>query len=171
VAEFRRGDLRYFGLVRDTWSAQYFAKDAAEVQIRFPVKGYVRERLAGRDCGKTDRVTAMLTPSTVLLYSVLPYSVKSVAVSVAATEVARGDAVRYAVAVKAKGRADDHVLRLDVRDPDGKESKAYSRNLTALGGRAAGTIPLALNDKPGEWTLAVKDMASGREQFTTFTVR
>jgi len=37
-------------------------------------------------------------------------------------------------------------------------------------GQASGTIPLALNDPPGKWTVQARDVASGVKAATDFVV-
>ena len=84
--------------------------------------------------------------------------------------VAPGDVVSYEIAIDADGNAGTHTLRMDVIDPAGNESGPYSRNITAANGKAAGRIPLALNDRPGQWQVRLKDLTSGKAADIRFTV-
>jgi hypothetical protein len=44
--------------------------------------------------------------------------------------------------------------------PDGQAVRCLARNLETRDGRAAFTIPLALNDAPGRYTLRCTDVAT-----------
>ena len=62
-------------------------------------------------------------------------------------------------------------MRMDVIDPAGRMVKHYSRNITATAGKAQGTIPLALNDQQGLWTVKVKDWTSGKKAQASFVLK
>ena len=62
-------------------------------------------------------------------------------------------------------------MRMQVIDPDGQTSTAYSRNLTVVSGSAESVIPLALNDKPGRWRIRLKDLTTGRKREAVFHLR
>ncbi|MBI4028248.1 MAG: beta-galactosidase trimerization domain-containing protein [Verrucomicrobia bacterium] len=171
LVDFKNGDIHYYGILREYDLAKSSAKKIQKVKIKFPVKGRVHEIFSDRDYGLTDGVDTAFVPTTLQLYSVLPYEVSDVAVNLANTEYAAGEAVRYDVEVKAKGKVGTHILRLSVIDPSDAESKPYSVNLTSRDGKASGSFPLALNDKKGRWKLVAKDLASGKEGATSFVVR
>jgi hypothetical protein len=61
-------------------------------------------------------------------------------------------------------------MRMEVIDPDGQTSTAYSQNLTVVAGSAEGVIPLALNDEPGRWRILLRDLTSGRKREARFEV-
>ena len=171
VVNFKQGAIDYYGILRDNPNARFFAKNAVKVQVRFPTKGYVRELIANRDLGQTDTLDTVFTATTLQLYSVLPYKVSSVAAHTDKTAYSAGETVNYNIAVIAKGKVGTHTLRLNVVDPSGVESKAYSLNLTARDGKTSGSFSLALNDKRGTWKLDVKDITSGRETSSSIVVR
>jgi len=52
--------------------------------------------------------------------------------------------------------------------PDGKERLAYRRNLACGPQGGSVEIPLALNDPAGQWTVRVKEIATGREAEVRF---
>ena len=59
--------------------------------------------------------------------------------------------------------------------PDGKPVRHYARNIlipaTRAGRRMTGSVPLALNERPGEWQLRVKDAATGMTHAATFRLK
>jgi hypothetical protein len=54
-----------------------------------------------------------------------------------------------------------HVFRVEVIGPDGKPVEPLAQNVVAQNGRTRTRIPLALNDPPGNYTVKVRDVATG----------
>jgi hypothetical protein len=54
-----------------------------------------------------------------------------------------------------------HVLRIEVQDPQGRLLRHYGQNVVCPEGQGQATIPLALNDAPGQWTVTARDVATG----------
>ena len=168
---FTQGDVRYFGILRNHGLAKDFASEPVEVDITFPAKGYVHELLSRKEYGLTDSVETILKPTTLLLYSWVPYPVDGVDLALSKKIAAPGNVISYEVTLKSDAAMSTHTLHMGVFDPDGEESKPYSHNITAPEGKAKGVIPLALNDKAGPWTLRVTDIVSGAKGSATFTVK
>ena len=61
-----------------------------------------------------------------------------------------------------------HVFRVTVTDPNEQDPPWYTQNVLALEGRATITIPLALNEMPGAYTVRAKDVMSGITGTATF---
>ena len=68
------------------------------------------------------------------------------------------------------GAPGDHVVRVEVRGPDGALRAGYSRNALAVRGRYDGVVPLALNDAEGVWTLTVREVAGKVSRTVRFDV-
>jgi len=62
------------------------------------------------------------------------------------------------------------VFHVGLTDPDGNPVPYYGGNLVAPQGTAAYTLPLALNDKPGDWTVRVHDLLAGATATTRLNV-
>ena len=69
------------------------------------------------------------------------------------------------------GQAENHILRMKVRGPDGKPRSNYYKNIMAENGVAAFEIPVALNDPKGCWIGEAQDVISGRKAYGYFYVR
>ena len=171
VVNFRDGLLNYFGVMRHYRQANDYAREPQQVRIRFPMKGYIRELFSGRDAGWTDSVDTLITPTTLQLYAVLPYEVEGLDFSLSKKRFKVGECVRYSVVVRAaSAKPGDHVVRMRVIDPQEEESEPYTRNISTNGGEYSGEIRLALNDKPGKWTIEVVDLASGKKNISKMIV-
>jgi len=69
-----------------------------------------------------------------------------------------------------KGNPGDHVLRMEIYDPAGRLSRAYTDNVLAVGGRFTRTIQTALNEQPGRWKVLMIDVISGKNAAATFRI-
>ncbi len=62
------------------------------------------------------------------------------------------------------------LVRVDVTDPDGTPVEHYGRPLRTTGAEATYRLPLAINDKPGTWTIRARDPVSGKTATERLTV-
>jgi len=53
------------------------------------------------------------------------------------------------------------VFRVEVLGPAGESLRYHAASLRAEGGGVGWTIPWALNERPGRYTLVAKDVATG----------
>jgi hypothetical protein len=58
-----------------------------------------------------------------------------------------------------------------VLGPDGNAIQWLDANLLAPGGKAVWKIPFAVSDKPGEYTLNVRDVVTGTKASHKLTVK
>ncbi len=92
--------------------------------------------------------------------AILPYEVGGVTVE-GGSAVKAGEPLTVKVAVQAKaGATGEHVVEITARDARGNESPAYRRVLRAKGATTV-TLPTAVNDPAGEWTITATDLATG----------
>ena len=63
------------------------------------------------------------------------------------------------------------VLRVEVRDARAGKPWYHQRNVTAVGGTCAGTIPVAMNAPTGRWRVRVTDVISGESAERTCGVK
>ncbi len=157
ISRFRCGEIEFVGLLRD-----YFLWDYAPyaAQITFPRKTHLYDVRAGKYLGVTDTVQTPISYET-KLYALSPYKVTGLEITTAG-KTAPGSATTVNITVQVeKGAASRHGIRLEVLAPDGTLLACYAQNLLAEGGKATATIPWALNEKPGRYTLTARDVMSG----------
>jgi hypothetical protein len=153
------GDQRYYILVRDQGVYESSPPDQ-QATVVLDRTGYLYDVLAGEFLGHGNRLDIVLNDYTVRVLALLPYRVRAVQADFPAAARPGEDAVGR-LAIAADGKPGLHVFRVDVLDPSGAPSRAYSRNVVAREGRADLLLPFALNDRTGPWTVAVRDVASG----------
>ena len=106
-------------------------------------------------------VDLTLHAETSRVFSVLPAPVNGVATSGAPSSKRGSDATfRFEVRV-ASGRPGPRVLHAAVAAPDGTPRRAYSKDVITSDGAGTFTIPFALNDPLGNYTVELTDVMSG----------
>ncbi|MBT4815215.1 MAG: hypothetical protein HON70_05925, partial [Lentisphaerae bacterium] len=168
TARFRSGGSRYIGTVAR--GTDKTAEERTDIDVTFPVQNHVYDVRKQAYLGHSGKAQCSLLPGDAALYALLPYQVTGLDLVVPAPP-ARGHELRYDLAVKTKGKkADTHVIVVEVLGPDGARRGHYDAQLVATGGKAAGRVPLALNDTSGTWTIRATDRVSGAVETTTFVL-
>lgn len=178
IARFKCGDAELVGIFQDPQSIrmdpanftreQMLAK-GVQANVAFPGKHYVYDIRRGAFLGERNSVETLLAPGEALLYALCPYRLDGVDVKPDRNEVAQGDWLEARISrIPAKGSG---VARVEVVDPDGTLADCYSENVDLKDGKGALRIKTAFNDKPGTWTVRVKDILSGCESSSSFTMK
>jgi len=141
--------------------AAFVLESATDEQgrITFPTAGHVCDLRKGAYLGRGQTFQVRLPSSDALILAHLPYEVKSVSVKVEAAVA--GQAVRVALNVATDGKTALHCLRLEVTNPRGETVDYLAQNVIAEEGAATTTIPFALNDTSGEYTIRARDVMTG----------
>jgi hypothetical protein len=183
VSRFRQGPAEYVGIVQglprddiDYTNRVAPVPTGRPVTISFGRQSYVYDVRAGRYLGHTQTVRTTLIPGRARLYALLPYRVGAVVVQ-SAGQARAGAPLGFTVKVGGSSRSAEHVVRLRVFGPEGRERPYYARNLrtgqgpAAEADRAAGTICFAVDDPPGPWEIVARDVATGVTGTTRVALR
>ncbi len=165
VVALERGPLKLLGVLRE----RRFELSDGPMTLTLPAEAEVYDVRAGEHLGRKRSITADLAPGQTALYALLPYRVEAVTVDAGVATVSETCTVIAMVGTSAPTPG-DHVLRVEVRDPRGNLSEAYTRNVLAERGQAEIAIPFALNDPPGVWQVRARDIATGVQGGATLTV-
>ena len=161
VARLGLGQGQLLGVVRSITQGPVNRQDKLPCTLTLPTPQFVYEARSGRALGKVARIGDALERGLARVYVLLPYAVSKVTVVGPAT-VRRGQplALKLSVLAAANARPGTHVLHVSLCGPEGKERTYYAQNAVATNGQAAATVPMALNDTPGKWTVTARDMAT-----------
>jgi hypothetical protein len=87
-------------------------------------------------------------------------------------KVAAGDTVAFQVHLSMPyGHKNfPEAIHVEVRNPEGKILNYYGRNLQLKEGTARFSVPLALNDAAGDWTVTVREPYTHETGTANFTV-
>jgi beta-galactosidase GanA len=153
---FSRGPLSVHAFIRDHRRCQ----DSDPVTIGFGSRSHVYDMRARKYLGQVASTQAVAAPGDTVLYACLPYKVNSLQVKAPAS-VKAGQPLSLTATVQAAGKLGDHVLHVELIDPAGQSPLPYRSNQLAPGGKLDLTLPLALNDQSGIWTVQVRDVLTG----------
>lgn len=153
------GRAHYLGLTKQRKAR---LEGDSEITVHAPAAGHVYDMLNGRYIGPEPSWKARLAPADVQLFSILPYPVNGLRVTLRRDSFRPGTAIEGRVAIEAgRGRWARHFIGLQAARPDGQVVRYMARVLETRGGTAAFAIPLALNEPTGEYRLTFRDIASG----------
>lgn len=142
-----------------------------EIAVGLPDTMHVYDILNEAHLGRKKIVSRTVQPGVVQLLGALPYEVTSVSIELARDTVKQGKKLNFRAGVSAKdAKAGMHILRIELTDPHGAAAKVYGANARAEEGSFEGSIPMALNEKTGEWKMAATDVVSKKTATATFTV-
>ncbi|MBM3475662.1 MAG: hypothetical protein FJX75_20550 [Armatimonadetes bacterium] len=169
---YRDGDLQYLALERDIHNRTPDVQ-AVTVRLRDGAR-YVYDVRDGEQVGTeaTASWQADVSRGKPRLFALLPYRVTELRTNLPAT-IRRGQTLEVGASLRvAPGTPQFHVVHLSVFPPGSdRQHRQYSRNIDCPQGRGGASIPFALNDPPGEWTLRLRDVASGETTTKVLTVR
>ena len=158
---FTDGRLRYLAIEQDLLLRHL---PDQEVRLKLPEASIVYDVRAGKRLGdgRIAEWDVVLSRGRPWVYALMPYAVSDLAVNAPGSAKA-GDTVTVSVAI---GTADPqpgyHVVRLNVYAPGSKiPHRQYSQNIGCNAGRGKASIPFALSDRSGEWSLELRDVATG----------
>jgi len=158
LAVFQNGPIEYLTLQKHAYEHEKYPVGGV---IRLDGPRWVTNTRTGKSLGRTDRIDVALTGLGCYVFTLLPYEVKQFQVSVPRT-ARRGTDAAVEVAVVAAGREPGpHTIRVDVFDPSGK--RLWPRvKLETHKGKARVVLPIAINDRLGNWKVVVTDVTTGR---------
>jgi hypothetical protein len=163
TSRLRLDQTELLGVVRGITAGAVNPTDLLDCKLTLPQKRFVYDSRSGKYLGEVTEIEDRLPRGIARVYALLKYRVAAVGVS-APARVQAGSPLELKLAVKATDAAatvGTHVLHVTITGPDGKPRSWYDRNVVATGGKAALAIPVAFNDTPGAWTVAVRDIATG----------
>jgi glycosyl hydrolase family 42 (putative beta-galactosidase) len=156
-----------------------FDKSTA-MTVEIPAERHCYDSRTGEYHGLTDKFKSRFDPVSAKVYALLPYQVTGIeAKPVGKPKAGKTATIRLKLnAVAGRGEAGSsdkgkaglpgiHVIRVDVHDPKGEWCSYYSQNVRTDGGAGKVDIPFAAGDRPGTWTLQLRDIVTG----TTATVK
>jgi hypothetical protein len=144
----------------DTRQVEATAKEKRTVVVRLPRRSHVYNVFDGKYLGETDAVERTVVPGVLQLLAALPAQVTGIRLELPAAEGKPGDTVELTSQVEG-GKGVGTVFRIEWMGPDGKAVPPYALNLAAPQGRARAKVTLALDDKPGQWTVTARDVLTG----------
>ena len=171
IARYRFGDSEILAVVKDnvaiagivgqdgvtTYTDSNLGQVAKqEITIKLPRKMYVANVRTGQQFGVTDIVHTSILVGDAL---VLGLSSKQNEVALQSPPTAKlGDHVPFTIT---SNQSADSLIRVQTLGPEGNGLPLYSANLMLNRGSGTFTLPFALNDVPGKYTIKATDVVTG----------
>lgn len=128
--------------------------------MRFPEGKAVYDALAGKLL-KTAKARVSLNDAGAALICILPYRISRIVVDTPAIAQS-GHRLHYSIQIKTfDALPGDHWVHVKLLDEDGRSVRYYEATVECADGSGEGYIPLALNEKPGRYTLVMRDVMTG----------
>ena len=107
------------------------------------------------------RYSFRLRPGEVELIAFLPYEVTRLVLDVPEA-VRQGRRLHVGIGIRTREKLPgNHVVHVSLATRLGEPIPYYSRSLECEAGQGLASIPLALNETPGEYTVTVRDAMTG----------
>jgi hypothetical protein len=153
------GSASILGVARRPNGIEEFER--AEVPLDTAMATY--DSLLGQDISGRKAYDVKLAPGSATIVAQLPYKVTGIELT-SKDEVVFGQRLFYHVSVTAKeGDIGPHLFRVTFSSIDGLPLAHYSKTVVAAGGSADGYIPLALNERAGDYDMTVRDVLTGMQ--------
>jgi len=157
LARLQGEEKEFIGLVHSTWTAPCKKKEAL---IRWKEKLHTYDVRAGKYLGELDALPCTLDPMEPMLLCRTKHQVGEINVRLETETVRQGEILR--AQIKVSGSEQSPVLcRATLQDPDKKILEPFQSKVW-IKGEGLVEFPVASNDKPGAWTLEVREIISGR---------
>ena len=165
VVCWTRHDARYVGLLNDG--------PARTVRLTIPEARTVHDVRSGQTLGTVDAWDCELAEGDAAVYAIFSERPRRVMAMQPTQPVRPGYEYRFRVAVEGgNGARPGHVLAVTVTDPRGVARPEYALVVTAAeDGWAEIETPFALNDPPGDWGYAIRDVATGLSTTATLELQ
>jgi hypothetical protein len=151
IMRWQDGPALYVGILLD---------QGQKTQVALPRTGHLYDLASGgRYLGQGNSATLDLRDSPHALLAVLPYKVEGASLRAGPGRLGQDMPLEFGIQVSG-GQPVRHVVHLDVYRPDGTRHYDLSRNVVFRDGRWRGTLPLALNDPEGPWTIRAREVCS-----------
>ncbi|MGE5532436.1 MAG: hypothetical protein ACM3VW_10005, partial [Bacteroidota bacterium] len=151
---FLNGGLTLIGIARE-------GSTARDTTLKLATPAFVHDVRTGKCLGKLSSLDLPVSGPANRIFALLPAAASAPTLKVE-PDAKRGQPSTLSISLDKAGAAPTgRWLRLQALAPDGKEDTAYRSYLVLKSNTATATIPWALNDAPGAWSIRVTDVATG----------
>jgi len=169
IFSYTDAGIKYAGLIRD-----FCVQDHSEYEMELSLdqKSHLYSVTDNKYLGHTDTIKSTLSSGRALIFAQCPYQIKGIALS-GNRKVKRGRDYKLDINVLANvpnQQIANHTVNIEVYNPVGKNLLYLNDNLYLEGGTGEYSMPIALNDIKGEWTIKVREVISGKQAIHKFKI-
>jgi len=158
IMRFEAGTIQWVGLLRGYWLCD---NNPYPATITFPRESHLYDVINGKYLGLKKEIAGEVSYRA-QLYAMSPYRVRALQVN-GPDQCVAGNSAVFSIEARPEGKvaASQHVFRVEVIAPSGRNLRHYAVNALAGNGSTKVTIPWALNDGAGRYTIVARDIMSG----------
>lgn len=160
VTRWHNGDVQLIALLGDA---------DRNVAVTLPEARYVYDIKTKESPGQTREFTASLRKARASFYALLPNEAQPPQVTLQPAGAGPGTVVTAKITTPGGNAA--RAVKLRLIDPAGEQADWLVDHTVTQDGRGSATIPFALNDPEGSWTLAAEDVLTGTENTYSIELR
>jgi hypothetical protein len=172
VVNYRKDEVQYLAILPGMR-----CQDVGSVTVHFPSPRYVYDLREHRLLGHSSHVKGTLTAGAPLFLALSSEPLGKLSLSAMGSngtspKVAAGDTIAFRVHLSMPyGHTNfPEAIHVEVRNPEGKILNYYDKNLLLKEGDARFSVPLALNDMAGDWTVTAREPYTHETSTAHFTV-
>lgn len=171
IVTHRVGDATYYLI----WPGPFLNDDRDKrprenVTITMPTGAQLYDLRQRKHLGEARQLTRTIEEGDPLLFALLPYVVQGIHIDPPTSSTQAGALVELTAKIVTDKPTVIHALEVEVIGPDNQSRRAYHHICLASQGIGRITIPLAVNDPPGQWRVRCQDVTSGAIAEAGFTV-
>ena len=160
---FRDGETFYACLLPSYGQPpDYYKRIGKQTNVQLTEPRHVYESLEGRYLGKVENFSTDFSKRREKIFACLKYQATGLKLENIKPSK-QGNDINFGAHLKVEGGAATgrHVFRVDVIKPDGMPQEILGYNQEAPKGQATIELPIAWNAPMGDWTVQVRDVATG----------
>ncbi|MCS7253652.1 MAG: beta-galactosidase [Armatimonadota bacterium] len=171
IVRFKRGKAKIIGVLLQPYGQR---EKPIKAKLLLRRRSFVydirKPELSPR--GAVLSLPVQLTPGRANLYSLIPYPVERIKLSVTTkSTLGRPLPIEVLIVAPNEHQPQGHLIRIKVLGPDGKERRHYARTVYGNGALFKTSLPIAFNDQLGKWQILAKDVLTGRKASATFRLQ
>lgn len=172
---FKSGGIQYLCLMQD-WAGDKtgdipVSRQTSKTSLHLQAKSHIYNIRNASYMGYLSDADVSIKSLDPVILALLPYKISGVRLSLSNSSPQQGDTLQYTLSIAVEGSAapDPQVVRVRLTDPSGSDVPYYGSNLLVKGS-SVNKLALALNEKPGKWTITATDIISGLSLSANFNV-
>ncbi len=184
LVRYRNGDTETWAIFRNSRTLRYAVDgsiqdgdssfDSVEsVKLKLPSAAHIYDVRGGKYLGRKSTLQFELDPWRPTLLTVSPRRLDDLNVAAENTSLAAGEEIKLNISVgnnAPAGNRPTEVVFIGVTSPDGGRVYHYEQKLLLTDNTLQHSIPLAVNDAKGDWSVTVSHPASGQLRKLVFTI-
>lgn len=160
VTRWKNGEVELLALLGD---------ESEVVRVTLPVERHVYNVRTKESLGMVSEFSVSIQKARASFFALLPEAAQAPAIDFDVAESTPGAVLTPTVAVP--GATGPRAIKLHLTGPEGQQAAWLADHVVIEGGKGKVTVPFALNDPRGDWTLRAEDILTGESASATITLK